>query len=215
MSSSSPIWDVELVLGPSRFCLGLSAALHGAALLALACSHLSSGLAPLLALGVVAAAWLAFRAERARDLRLRAVGEEWWLETGGRRAMVKLRRGRAWRWLVVMDLEGEWRGRRWRERIVAWPDAVSPDAFRRLRVRVRCAPRRAEEKALARRPPTPQATAASATAAPTATSAASSAVNVPVIAPVAAAVVAAPRVSARPPAAAAPARLRPRTPAPP
>lgn len=209
MSSSSPIWDVELVLGPSRFCLGLIVALHGAALLALACSHLPSGLAPLLALGVVAAAWLAFRAERARDLRLRAVGEEWWLETGGRRAMVRLRRGRAWRWLVVMDLEGEWRGRRWRERIVAWPDAVSPDAFRRLRVRVRCAPRRAEEKVLARRPPTPQATAA--TAAPTATSTASSAVT----APVAAAVAATPRVSARPPAAAAPARLRPRTPAPP
>lgn len=209
MSSSSPIWDVELSLGPSRFCLGLIVTLHGAALLALARSHLPAGLAPLLALAVVVAAWRAFRAERARDARLRAVGEEWWLETGGRRAMVRLRRGRAWRWLVVMDLEGEWRGRRWRERIVAWPDAVSPDAFRRLRVRVRCAPRRAEEKVLARRPPTPQATAA--TAAPTATSTASSAVT----APVAAAVAATPRVSARPPAAAAPARLRPRTPAPP
>lgn len=213
MSSSSPIWDVELSLGPSRFCLGLIVTLHGAALLALACSHLPPGLVPLLALAVVAAAWLAFRAERARDARLRAVGEEWWLETGGRHAMVRLRRGRAWRWLVVMDLEGEWMGRRWRERIVAWPDAVSPDAFRRLRVRVRCAPRRGEEKAPARRPPTPQSTAASATVKATATSAASSAVNVPVTAPVAA-VAAAPRVTAGPAAAAAPTRSRTQTPAP-
>lgn len=150
MSSSSPAWDVELLLGPSRFCLGLTAALHGAALLALASSRLPAGLAPGLAVAVLVAAWLALRAELRRDARLRAVGEEWWLESGDRRGMVKLRRGRAWRWLVVMDLEGEWQGRRWRERIVAWPDAVSPDAFRRLRVLVRCAPRRAEESAAAR-----------------------------------------------------------------
>lgn len=152
MSSSSPTWDVDLVLGPSRFFLGLCAALHGAALLALAQSDLPAGLAPGLAFLVLVAAALALRAELARAARLRAVGEEWWLESGGRRGMVRLRRGRAWRWLVVMDLEGEWQGRRWRERVVAWPDAVMPDAFRRLRVQVRCAPQRREKGAAARAP---------------------------------------------------------------
>jgi hypothetical protein len=89
---------------------------------------------------------LAWRAEGEANARLRLVGEEWWLETGGRRGMLRQRRARAWRWLVVLELEGQWQGRRWRQKVVVWPDSVSADAFRRLRVWLRLARRRGEER---------------------------------------------------------------------
>jgi hypothetical protein len=146
LASSSPGWDVDLVVSPSRLHRCLTAALHGAALLALADSALPGwGLA--LAGGTVAAAGvLAWRAEGRVAARLRLVGAEWWFEGGGRRGMLRQRRARAWRWLVVLDLEGKWQGRRWRQRVVVWPDSVSVDAFRRLRVWLRMAPRRGEER---------------------------------------------------------------------
>lgn len=142
MTSSSPAWDVDLDVGPSRLFRGLTAALHGAALLALASSGLPQGALAVALPAVLAAAILAWRAEGRVSARLRLVGEEWWLETGGRRGMLRQRRGRAWRWLVLLELEGEWQGRRWREKVVVWPDSVTGDAFRRLRVWLRLAPRR-------------------------------------------------------------------------
>lgn len=141
MNSSSPAWRVDLGTTPSRFFLRLSLALHGAALFAL--FQTGAGWALRLALGVViiAAAALAWRAERRRTVILREAGEEWWLDNGRRRGMVRLRRSSVWRYLVVMEFAGDPEGRRWRERVVVWPDAVAPDDFRRLRVRLRCGPR--------------------------------------------------------------------------
>lgn len=142
MRSSSPAWAVELTLAPSRLARGLSLFLHLLALVALGqAGALPAALRLALAVIVLVAAWRAWRAEAAGELRLREVGEEWWLERGPRRGVLRLRNAHAWRWLVVLDLAGEWQGRRWRERVVVWPDAVPPDAFRRLRVRLLCAPR--------------------------------------------------------------------------
>ncbi len=141
MDSSSPAWRVDLGTLPSRFFIRLSLALHGAALLALGQAGTGGVLRLALGLGIVAAAALAWRAERRRTVILREVGEEWWLDNGRRRGMVKLRKSSVWRYLVVMDFAGDPDGRRWRERVVVWPDAVAPDDFRRLRVRLRCGKR--------------------------------------------------------------------------
>lgn len=146
MSSFSPAWDVDLVVGPSRISRLLTAALHGAALPALAASALPAWGLLLAGGAVVASGLLAWREEGRVAARLRRVGEEWWFEGRGRRGMLRQRRARAWRWLVVMELEGRWQGRRWRQKVVVWPDSVSADAFRRLRVWLRMAPRRGEER---------------------------------------------------------------------
>lgn len=141
MTLSSTAWVVELATRPSRFQQGLTLLLHSLALLAL----LRAGGLPwpprlALALLVALAAVLAVRAERRRREYLREAGEEWWLESRGRSGMVRLVRARTWRYLVVVDFAGEGQGRRRRERLVIWPDAVAPDDFRRLRVRLRCGP---------------------------------------------------------------------------
>lgn len=141
MNSSSPAWRVDLGTTPSRFFLRLSLALHGAALLALCQADTGGVLRLALGLGIVAAAVLAWRAERQRTVILREAGEEWWLDNGCRHGMVQLRRSSVWRYLVVMEFAGEPEGRRWRERVVVWPDSVAPDDFRRLRVRLRCGKR--------------------------------------------------------------------------
>lgn len=141
MGSFSPAWAVELSTRPSRFHLGLILVLHTLALLALQqAGGLPWPLRLALAGVVLLSAALAWRRERRRGESLREAGEEWWLESRGRRGMVRLVRARTWRYLVVADFEGEWQSRRWREHLVVWPDAVSPDDFRRLRVRLRCGP---------------------------------------------------------------------------
>ena len=138
---SSPAWVVELATRPSRFQQGLTLLLHALALLALQqAGGLPWPLRLALAGGVLLSAVLAWRGERRRGEFLREAGEEWWLECRGRRGMVRLTRARTWRYLVVVDFAGEWQGRRWREQLVLWPDAVAPDDFRRLRVRLRCGP---------------------------------------------------------------------------
>lgn len=141
MTLSSTAWAVELATRPSRFQQGLTLLLHSLALLAL----LQSGGVPWplrLVVGalVVLAAVLSLRAERRRREYLREAGEEWWLECNGRSGMMRLVRARTWRYLVVAEFAGEWQGRRRREHLVIWPDAVAPDDFRRLRVRLRCGP---------------------------------------------------------------------------
>lgn len=172
MTSFSPVWAADLHLQPSRLRRGLGLGLHGLALLAL----LQAGGLPwllrlALTLAVLAAAALDWLGEGGRlpgnsrlhrytlwakpSLRLREVGEEWWLDTGVRRGMVTLRNGRAWRWLVVMEFAGEWQGQRWRQRVVVWPDAVAADDFRRLRVRLRCGPRTVPPAKSSVAPPSP------------------------------------------------------------
>lgn len=141
MDSFSPAWRVDLGTSPSRFFIRLSLVLHGAALLALGQTGLDWSLRLALGLGIGVAATLAWRAERQRSVILREAGEEWWLDNGCRRGMVRLRRSSVWRYLVVMEFAGDPEGRRWRERVVVWPDSVAPDDFRRLRVRLRCGTR--------------------------------------------------------------------------
>jgi hypothetical protein len=62
---------------------------------------------------------------------------DWWLaDTQGNTARAALRRAMAWRYLVVMEfrlLDGVRPGFR---RVVLFPDSVSADDFRRLRVRL-------------------------------------------------------------------------------
>lgn len=158
MTSFSPAWVVELATRPSRFQQCLTLALHALALLALQQAEgLPWPLRLVLAGGVVLSAALGVRSERRRGEFLREAGDEWWLECRGRSGMVKLSRARTWRYLVVAEFEGEWQGRRRREHLVLWPDAVAPDDFRRLRVRLRCGPvpgrREAEPRKV--RPPKP------------------------------------------------------------
>lgn len=141
MNSSSPAWRVDLGTSPSRIFISLSLALHGAALLALGQSGLDGSLRLALGLVIGVAAALAWRSERQRTVILREAGEEWWLDNGRRRGMVRLRHSSVWRYLVVMEFAGDPEDRRWRERVVVWPDSVAPDDFRRLRVRLRCGKR--------------------------------------------------------------------------
>lgn len=167
MTLSSTAWVVELATRPSRFHQGLTLALHALALLALQrAGGLPWALRLALAGGVLLSAWLALRAERRRGEFLREAGEEWWLERGGRAGMVRLTRARTWRYLLVVEFAGEWQGRRWREHLVIWPDAVAPDDFRRLRVRLRCGPLpgRPDPSTGKRRHPAPAVATASGTA---------------------------------------------------
>ncbi|HEX4870106.1 MAG TPA: protein YgfX [Moraxellaceae bacterium] len=161
MSSFSTAWAVDLDTVPSRFHRHLILVAHLLAGLALL---QAGGLAwpwrVLLALAVALVAVPGWRAAGRARWRLREVGEEWWLDSGARQGMVRLRRARVWRWLVVMEFRGEWQGRSWRERVVVWPDAVAPDDFRRLRVRLRCAPQAPREGATRRRAGAPAAPAA-------------------------------------------------------
>ncbi|HET8731635.1 MAG TPA: protein YgfX [Moraxellaceae bacterium] len=140
MASFSPAWAVEIDAQPSSFYRRLLVIVH---LLACLAVWLAGGMPVewrlILIAGVVMAGVFACRAARQCRIRLRDVGEEWWIDTGHRKAMVRLCRGRCWRWLAVMEFRGEWKGRPWRQHVVVWPDSVDPDAFRRLRVRMRCA----------------------------------------------------------------------------
>lgn len=142
MTSFSPAWVVELDTRPSDICQRLTVILHGLACLAVwQAGGMPGTWRVLLIVGLVVSGMVSCKGERSRRIRLRDAGEEWWLDTEGRQGMVRLRRGRSWRWLAVMEFRGEWKERPWRQRVVVWPDSVEPDAFRRLRVRLRCAPR--------------------------------------------------------------------------
>lgn len=133
------VWRVDLCLNPSRFFLGLTTALHLAALMAL----LEADIAwwwrlPLggWVLASVVSSWRAACAEAGVVVR-EQVGR-WWVETPRHAGAAELVGCQVWRYLVVMRFRGrDAEGRVWRCRVVVWPDSVSADAFRRLRVRLR------------------------------------------------------------------------------
>lgn len=138
MSSSSPAWRVELRPRPSRFLLGVLAVLHGAAALAVLVADLLPFLKAVLLIVVLVLLAGAWRRERAANtLWVAERDEDWWLRAGARRGRAQLVGRRVWRYLVVLDFRCEGGGRRWRQRVVVLPDAVPPDTFRRLRIRLR------------------------------------------------------------------------------
>jgi hypothetical protein len=86
---------------------------------------------------------LSCRQERRRaGLVVREQGLEWWVGAAGCEGPATLLGRNVWRYLVVMEFQCAAQGRRWRQRVVVLPDAVSAEDFRRLRVRLRygCAP---------------------------------------------------------------------------
>lgn len=138
MNSFSPVWRVDLRLQPSRLFLALTLALHLAALLAVLANALPwSGrlvLAGLLGLSL----WGSWRRETAQaGVIVREQEGGWWLEVGRRRGQAQLHRRQLWRYLVVMEFRGQGEQGSWRERVVVLPDAVPPEVFRRLQVRLR------------------------------------------------------------------------------
>lgn len=74
-------------------------------------------------------------------IALREQASSWWLETPQWQASAALQQARVWRYLVVMDFLCRDDKRSWRQRVVIFPDSVSADSFRRLRVRLRYGPR--------------------------------------------------------------------------
>jgi hypothetical protein len=90
----------------------------------------------LLCLLVLASAWLSWREEIARGgTILREQATDWLLETNTGAVRAVLAHQRIWRCLVVLDFRVVETGRRYR--LVIFPDSVSADIFRRLRVRLR------------------------------------------------------------------------------
>lgn len=137
MNSFSPVWRVDLRIRPSRFFLGLLLTLHLLAALAVLWAALPLVLQFALLAGIAVMAWRCWRYESKLFIVLREQAGDWWLESDGRSGAVELRRCQVWRYLVVMDFCGrDDQGRR-HHRLVIFPDALAPESFRRLRVRLR------------------------------------------------------------------------------
>lgn len=136
MSSSLHVWRADLAPRPSRFLLGLVAILHLAAAGAMLASALPFPAQSALLLLILVSAFHAWRHELSvRGLRLLEQAGGWCLIEKDRAIPVTLSRVRVWRYLVLLDIEAADR----RQRLVLLPDALSPDVFRRLRVRLKYA----------------------------------------------------------------------------
>lgn len=87
----------------------------------------------LLLLGLEVASW---RREPHIAVLQERIGDWWLADRGGGTARMRLMRAMVWRYLVVLDFRAlEKTGPR-RQRVVLFPDSVSADDFRRLRVRL-------------------------------------------------------------------------------
>lgn len=149
MNSSLRVWRVDIYLKPSRIFLFLILALHLAAIVAL----MQTGLPwywrlpiffLLLLNGVVS--WR--QEKRVGHLLVRVQSTNWWLETPQQQAQASLQHAQVWRHLVVMDFLCRHDHKRWRQRVVVFPDSLSADSFRRLRVRLRYGPQVQESDVL-------------------------------------------------------------------
>lgn len=138
MSSSLHVWRVDLRLQASRIFLLLIVLLHLAAMVAVMKTAFPFlWRLPLVAL-LLGACWLSLRQERkTTGFILREQAGSWWLETAGPQGYATLQRSQVWRYLVVMDFLCHRDSKTWRQRVVIFPDSVSADSFRRLRVRLR------------------------------------------------------------------------------
>lgn len=137
MSSFSPVWRVDLRLRPSRIAFFLLGLLHLAAALAVLCAALPVWLQAILLAAIFLLALRACRREQGQALILREQGTDWWLENGTRVGHAELLSSQVWRYLVVMDFRVQDEQGVWRQHVVVLADAVAPDVFRRLRVRLR------------------------------------------------------------------------------
>jgi hypothetical protein len=138
LSLSAHVWQVDLRLRASRFFLSLIFLLHCAALMALLQTALTSAWCWPLAVLLAASCALACRQERkATGMVLCEQVEGWWLEAAQRQSHATLQRSQVWRYLVVLDFLCKGEDKVWRQRVVIFPDTVSADSFRRLRVRLR------------------------------------------------------------------------------
>lgn len=136
MSSFSPVWRVDLALRPSRSAQAVLLLLHIVAALAVLLANLFWWLQAVLLLAIAALFLQAWHQEQSR-LSLREQASDWWLETPKRAGHAELVSSQVWRYIVVMDFRCQDEGGAWRQKVVVWPDAVAPDVFRRLRVRLR------------------------------------------------------------------------------
>lgn len=141
MSSSGSGPPIYLELRPSRRLVAALCLLHAAALLAVSLAALPA----MVAAGIGAAVLFAFH----RNLRLYALQDHpqavvslvWSMDgvyrlrlaDGRSVAARRLDGGVVWSWLVVLPFRAERR----RLTVVALPDNTAPDAFRRLRARLR------------------------------------------------------------------------------
>lgn len=145
MNSSLRVWRADLCLKSSRVFLFLILLLHVAAITAL----MQTGFVwywrfPLLLL-VLLAGFLCWRQEKNKaGMILREQTTSWWLETATQQTRATLQHSQIWRYLVVMDFLCQQDSKRWRQCVVLFPDSVSADGFRRLRVRLRYGPRQQE-----------------------------------------------------------------------
>lgn len=138
MDSSSNAWRADLHLRPSRIFLFLTTLLHAAALIALMQSGLPVPWRWSLAGALAVSLFMSWRCEaRKEGTVVREQREDWWLHTGMHEGGATLRRVQVWRYLAVLDFLGHDERGSWRERVVILPDAVAPDEFRRLQVRLR------------------------------------------------------------------------------
>jgi hypothetical protein len=136
LKSSDHIWRIDLHLRPSRLFLSALTLLHTAAAGAIFAAALAWPVRLVLLMLVCVSAWFCVRAEmRQAGCHLRERISDWWLAAPGHDGIgALLMRSRVWRYLVVLEFRE--RGSRRRYRLVFWPDTVTPDEFRRLRVSV-------------------------------------------------------------------------------
>jgi transposase len=131
-------WRVDLQLSPSRFLLSLIPVLHLLAALAILHADLPLLFQGVLLILIALFCFFSWRQESRRSLILREQATaDWWLECGTCTGRAELYYSHVWRYLVVMNFRGHDDKGIWRQRVVVFADAVSPDTFRRLRVRLR------------------------------------------------------------------------------
>lgn len=144
------VWRVDLQLRASHTAFALIIFLHLAAAFALLQSSVPLELASWLqvwcrgSLLVVLALSLVLSCRqqgRQAGITVREQSVAWWLQTDAHAGVAELMHAQVWRWLVVMDFRWHDGARPRRQRVVVLPDAVTPDTFRRLRVRLRHGPR--------------------------------------------------------------------------
>lgn len=132
-------WRVDFSLQFSRIFLVLVLLVHGLALFAVTVTDIHYGWCFLLWGAILLSSlWACYGVKDTQNTVVREQIGRWWVEQKGYQGAAELLGYHVWRYLVVMRFCcWQENGKAKRIRVIVWPDAVSPDTFRRLRVRLR------------------------------------------------------------------------------
>lgn len=139
MNSSASVWRPVLEPRPSRLKRSILIVFYLLAVVALRQAvlplhwQLTAFAAWCLLLGLELASW---RRDHRISIMQERIGDWWLADSQGGTARMRLMRAMVWRYLVVLDFQALEKNGPRRQRVVLFPDSVSADDFRRLRVRL-------------------------------------------------------------------------------